>query len=49
MSRFQMFASPLVGWYGIVALSHATRGVFGGLSAPLSDWLRLPIKCAAEY
>ena len=41
MSRFQMFASPLVGWYWIVAPPHATQGVFGGLSAPLSDWVRL--------
>jgi hypothetical protein len=41
MSCFQMFASPLVGWYWIVAAPHATQGVFGGLSAPLSDWVRL--------
>lgn len=34
MSRFGMFASPLVGWYWIVAPPHATQGVFGGLSAP---------------
>jgi len=41
MSRFQMFASPLLGWYWIVAPPHATQGVFGGLSAPLSDCVRL--------
>jgi hypothetical protein len=41
MSRFQMFASPLLGWYWIVAPPHATQSVFGGLSAPLSDWVRL--------
>ena len=41
MSRFQMFASPLLGCSWIVAPPHATQGVFGGLSAPLSDWVRL--------
>jgi hypothetical protein len=30
MSRFQMFALPLLGWYLIVALPRATQGVLFG-------------------
>lgn len=41
MSRLRILALPLVSWCWIVAPPHATEGVFSGLSAALSDWVRL--------
>ena len=42
MSRFQMFALPLLGWYLIVALPRDPgRSFRPDLTAPVSDWVRL--------
>ena len=44
MSRFQMFALPLLGWYLIVALPRDPRRSFRpDLTAPVSDWVRLSL------